>query len=208
MNRVLILAGPSAVGKTTVAKRMLSDYPGFGFIRSATTRAPRGDIHDSEYIYLTRPEFEECIQRGEMLEYTEYSGNFYGTPATEIKRIHQSGKTPLLILDLNGVKSLKSGEHFFSAFAVYLWDEPAVLESRLHERQRDAGYTEEAKRIFEARCLANLRDYKSLDNYADCFDLVLKNTDVKESAAEIFETFYSPYPRSVDGEIAKIKELI
>ena len=70
MRKILILAGPSAVGKTTVMKEILSRSDEFEFIRSATTRAPRGDGHDSEYIYLTEIEFKKRIADGEMLEYT------------------------------------------------------------------------------------------------------------------------------------------
>ena len=108
MKKILVIAGPSAVGKTTVMNEILRQNAGFEYIRSATTRAPRGDVFDLEYIYLSKEEFLERIENGGVLEYTEYGGNFYGTPKSEIERIFSVGKTPVLILDLNGVKSLKS----------------------------------------------------------------------------------------------------
>ena len=108
MNKILVLAGPSAVGKTTVMKALMSKYEGFDYIRSATTRAPRGDGYDSEYIYLSINDFSSLIKNGGVLEYTEYGGNFYGTPSSEIERIFEDGKIPMLILDINGVKTLKS----------------------------------------------------------------------------------------------------
>ena len=101
MNRILVLAGPSAVGKTTVMKEILSHSSRFEFMRSATTRAPRSDGNDSEYVYLSKEEFKAQIVSGEMLEYTEFGGNFYGTPISELKRASALGKTPLLILDIN-----------------------------------------------------------------------------------------------------------
>ena len=84
MKKALVLVGPSAVGKTTVMSELIRRGPEFEFIRSATTRSPRGDGHDDEYIYLTVDEFRARISTGGMLEYTEYGGNLYGTPASEI----------------------------------------------------------------------------------------------------------------------------
>ena len=101
MNRVLVIAGPSAVGKTTVMKKILTLYPEFEFVRSATTREARNDSHKSEYIYLSVDEFKKRLSDGKMLEYTEFGGNFYGTPESEIERIFAQGKIPLLILDSN-----------------------------------------------------------------------------------------------------------
>ena len=99
MKKVLILAGPSAVGKTTLMSEILS----------------RGDGRDQEYIYLTKEKFLNCVKRAEMLEYTEYGGNMYGTPKYEIDRIFSDGKIPLLILDINGVKALKALQSDFYA---------------------------------------------------------------------------------------------
>ena len=106
MKSVVILAGPSAVGKTTVAHAMLGANPGYEFVRSVTTRQKRGDAFDNEYIYLTREEFEHEIEVGGVLEHTEYAGSYYGTPLSEVNRITAAGKIPLLILDMDGVKSV------------------------------------------------------------------------------------------------------
>ena len=72
MRKILVLAGPSAVGKTTVMKEILEKYPEFEFVRSATTREVRNDSHKSEYIYLSRSEFSDRVEKGEMLEHTEF----------------------------------------------------------------------------------------------------------------------------------------
>ncbi|MBQ7333510.1 MAG: guanylate kinase, partial [Clostridia bacterium] len=106
MRSIVILAGASGVGKTSVAAEILSRNDEYRLIRSATTRAPRGDSHDGEYIYVSEEEFKELIFRGELLEYMNYGGNFYGTPVSEINLAFSLGKTPLLILDIEGVKSL------------------------------------------------------------------------------------------------------
>ena len=77
MSAILVIVGPSGVGKTTVANRVVERSPSFEFVRSATTRAPRGDGNDSEYLYLTREEFLGRVNSGKMLEYMEYGGNLY-----------------------------------------------------------------------------------------------------------------------------------
>ena len=109
MTSCLVIAGASAVGKTTVGT-LLVESGKFELVRSVTTREMRGDAFGSEYIYLTRDEFLKLVSDGGVLEYTEYAGNLYGTPRSEIERIVGEGKTPLLILDLNGVKSLSAAE--------------------------------------------------------------------------------------------------
>lgn len=189
MNKILVIAGPSAVGKTTVMNEILNFNEKFEYIRSATTRAPRGDKFDSEYIYLSKDEFRLRIENGGVLEYTEYGGNFYGTPKSEIERIFSDGKIPVLILDLNGVKTLKTGACDFSVFAVYITAEREVLEIRLHERLKSAAFTDEARAVFEKRKAQNLADEATFLKMQNLFDLVTPNNDVCECASKIVLAF-------------------
>ncbi len=189
MKKILVIAGPSAVGKTTVMKKILSINPNFEFIRSATTRAPRGDGHDSEYLYLSKEEFQERIALGKMLEHTEFGGNFYGTPASEIERIFALGKTPILILDINGVRTLKETPRDFSVVAVYITAEMKVLISRLRERAEGAGMTAEASRIMEGRIEQNRRDLSDIEKILGIFDATLENITVDNTAREILSVF-------------------
>ena len=189
MKRVLIIAGPSAVGKTTVMTEILSRYPDFELVRSATTRGARGDSYDSEYIYCSRAEFESYIATGEMLEYTEYSGNYYGTPASEIERIFKKGKVPFLILDINGVISFKEMKDRFPSFSVYLTASPSVLEERLYERAEKKGLTEEALSTYRSRVLANKELMNNFGKIAKYFDLVIENDSVGGTANEILNNF-------------------
>ena len=189
MKRILVLAGPSAVGKTTVMKELLKLNPAFDYIRSATTRAPRGDGFDTEYIYLSKERFLSLIESGGVLEYTEYGGNFYGTPSSEIERIFADGKIPMLILDINGVKTLKSIEREFGVVAVYITADTDVLDKRLFERVVAAGKTEAAYKIYEARKEQNRRDLASLPHLAGVFDAFLENTTPKETAERIMSVF-------------------
>lgn len=189
MRKILIIAGPSAVGKTTVMKDMLSRHPEFEFIRSATTRAPRGDGHDSEYIYLSLSEFKARIENGGMLEHTEYSGHFYGTPASEIERIFADGKIPLLILDINGVKSVKGAERSFKTVAVYITADMDILDKRLTERAVALGGSEDAIASVERRKAQNRRDLSDMDGFSASFDAIVENKEITKTTEEIYKIF-------------------
>ena len=189
MRKILILAGPSAVGKTTAADFILKSLPEFSLVRSATTRAKRGDGHDAEYIYLSREDFIFRIGSGQMLEHTEYAGELYGTPASEIERIFAEGKIPLLILDLNGVRSLKEAALDYGVFSVYLTAEESVLNERLYERARLKGLTEESLCAYERRVAQNRLDKEIVMGAPSLFDAVIENTDIEETAKNIISVF-------------------
>lgn len=189
MNRAIVLAGPSAVGKTTVVKHILDTTDDFYFLRSATTREKRGDAFDNEYIYLSVDEFKERIERGEMLEYTEHSGNFYGTPISEIQKAFSENKIPLLILDMNGIESLKSVKRDFETVGVYVYDKLSVLKDRLYERELSAGEGEKGRARYEKRCAQNIADYQSLPGRSSLFDIIVRNKLVEYTAELILGYF-------------------
>lgn len=195
MRDVLVIAGPSAVGKTTVAHLLLEGNPKFEFVRSVTTRLARQDGFDKEYIYTDRAGFEEMIKRGEVLEYTEYAGNFYGTPRSEILRISGEGKIPLLILDLEGVKALSDKSQGINPCNVYLYDDIDVLEKRLYNRYIADSSTTEGMDKFLSRKNQNLRDYTVLSEYAVYFYEMIGGEKTPEKTAEklafVFERFAS-----------------
>ena len=185
MKKLLVLAGPSAVGKTTISGEIMRQNDKFTLSRSATTRAPRGDGHDDEYVYLTRDEFLAAIESGDILEHTEYSGDLYGTPKSEILRAEREGKYALFILDLAGVASLRESEFADDALFVYIYDTLNTLEERLYARYMDPptvdGLTKFAKRKEQ-----NIADYLGFDKHAPLFDLMISNaTTVSETAANI-----------------------
>ena len=185
MKKLLVLAGPSAVGKTTISDEIMRQNDKFTLSRSATTRAPRGDGHDDEYVYLTRDEFLAAIESGDILEHTEYSGDLYGTPKSEILRAEREGKYALFILDLTGVASLRESEFADDTLFVYIYDTLNTLEERLYARYMDPptvdGLTKFAKRKEQ-----NIADYLGFDKHAPLFDLMISNaTTVSETAANI-----------------------
>ena len=99
---MLVVSGPAGSGKGTV-NAMLLEREDFAFSVSATTRAPRpGEVDGVNYHYITREEFLSRIDSGDMLEYTEYCGNFYGTPKKEAEEMLRAGKNLILEIEVEG----------------------------------------------------------------------------------------------------------
>ena len=190
MNEILIIAGPSAIGKSTIADAIIASDPRFTYLRSATTRAPRGDGRDDEYIYYTHAEFEEAIGRGVFAEHMTYGGHRYGTRNEELKRAHSEGKIPLLVLDLEGVKSLGLNPDYNSC-SVYVYDELDTIERRL-EARLDANPTDERLiQVVEGRKRNNIRDYLSIDNYSRfIYSFIHNNETVEACKDKVLSTFH------------------
>lgn len=173
----LIIAGPSGAGKTTVADKLIEKLGTFEMSRSATTREKRGDGRDNEYIYLQKDEFLTAMADGDILESTEYSGNYYGTRKCELERIWDMNKNPILVLDYNGVKSLK--EHLdCKVFAIYVYTTLAEAKSRLAEREARTGAADGGIAVVEKRIRENVADYKKLYTMAELFDAYVENSDL------------------------------
>ena len=208
MKKLLILAGPSAVGKTTLADYMIKSGAPLELVRSATTRAPRGDGHDGEYIYLSEEEFLKAKQEGKMLESTEYAGAFYGTPASEVERISDGGKIPLLILDIEGVRRIKSlGK--YPSLAVYLFDDIDVIENRLYARYLGENPTVGGLSRFVNRRERNLSEFSDIENIALGFDALVDNSELEASKnAVLFAYENGATNASKQISIDRIKELL
>ncbi len=196
MKNILIIAGPSAVGKTTLATALLDIDPRFEFVRSVTTRAPRGDSFDNEYIYISNEEFRHLIDTAGVLEHTEYAGNLYGTPRSEIDRITAEGGVPLLVLDINGVASLSKNKGDISPCSVYVYDDIEVMEERL--RLRYGG--DEGK--MASRVQQNRQDFCKMCQYVHFFYAFQKNSEtIEDGAKKLYETF-----RNFENKIEKNEE--
>lgn len=105
---VAVISGPSGSGKGTVVEELRKIYPKAGVSVSATTRSPRpGEKNGVHYFFKTREEFEELIKKGEVLEYTEYNGNYYGTLKSEAERIINGGDDLILEIEVDGAGQIK-----------------------------------------------------------------------------------------------------
>ncbi len=130
---LIVVSGPAGSGKGTVISKLLAS-DSYAFSVSATTRAPRpGEVDGKNYYYITREEFERRVEAGEMLEYTEYCGNCYGTPLREALEVMASGKNLLLEIEVEGALNVKR-KYPDAVLIMLLPPSFAVQEQRLRGR--------------------------------------------------------------------------
>lgn len=104
----VVLAGPSGSGKTTVARELAADASRFRFSVSATTRSPRpGETEGEDYLFLDRETFLRKRDEGELLEWAEVHGEWYGTPRDQVERARSDGVHLLLDIDVQGARSVR-----------------------------------------------------------------------------------------------------
>lgn len=134
--RVVVLSGPSAVGKSTVVRCLRERLPDLHFSVSVTTRAPRpGEVDGVDYTFVTAEQFQRLIDHGELLEWAEIHGGLHrsGTPAQPVREATRAGHPVLIEVDLAGARAVKDAmPEVISVFlAPPSWDE---LVSRLTGR--------------------------------------------------------------------------
>ncbi len=104
----MFFSGPSGVGKGTVRAKIFESENNFEYSVSMTTRKQRpGEVDGKDYYFRTRDEFEEMIRNGQMLEYAEYVGNYYGTPLTYVNQTLDEGKDVFLEIEVQGALQVK-----------------------------------------------------------------------------------------------------
>ncbi|MBP5245163.1 MAG: guanylate kinase [Clostridia bacterium] len=105
---LLVISGPSGVGKGTVLAELMKKSEDYAYSVSATTRAPReGEQEGKNYFFKTKEEFEQMIENGELLEYASYNGNYYGTPKKYVDKMLASGKNVILEIEVQGAMKVK-----------------------------------------------------------------------------------------------------
>ena len=144
LGTLLVMSGPSGVGKSTVFNRVRELYSGLRFSVSCTTRAPRtGEIDGIHYYFLSREEYDRRVAAGEFLEHAEVHGNGYGTLRSEVEKYVLAGVDVMLDIDVQGQRLIRqavSGSRLEAA-ALYVFLGPpsfAELERRLRTRGTDA----------------------------------------------------------------------
>ena len=135
---LLVVSGPSGAGKGTICQILREQLPDLGYSISVTTRQPRvGEVDGKSYFFKTVPEVQEMIAKGELLEYAEVYGNYYGTPRKYVMDLLQSGHDVLLEIDIQGALQIK--ERFPEGVFVFIVP-PSLdeLSARIYKRSTDS----------------------------------------------------------------------
>jgi guanylate kinase len=173
--RLIVLTGPSGVGKGTLLKALLQAHPELYLSISATTRTPReGEVDGVNYYFLDRPQFEQAIQDGALLEWAEFAGNYYGTPIQPVRdRVADGG---LMILEIELLGARQVAKIFPAALRIFILPPSLeVLEERLRSRGQDP----------EEAILKRLAVARSEIAAADEFDLQIVNDNLDIALAAI-----------------------
>jgi guanylate kinase len=173
---LIVIAGPSGVGKGSVVKELLSrDAGSLALSVSATTRPPRAAEREGEdYDFVSTGRFEQLVDRGEMLEWASVFDHFYGTPAEFVEQQREGGRDVILEIDVQGAKQVR--ERVPDAILILL--EPPSMEE-LARRLRDRGTESEDK--IERRMAEAVR---ALDQRT-IFDHVVVNDDLERASSQV-----------------------
>ena len=172
-NLLIVLSGPSGVGKGTIVKRLLKSG-NYALSISCTTRAPRaGETDGKDYFFLTRESFEESIGKGGFLEYSEHFGNYYGTPRAFVEK-KLKDRDVLLEIDVDGALNVKKA-HPEALLIMIVPPDKNTLYERLLKRGSES---EEKIRERLART-----DYEL--SRADGYDYTVINGELNAAVSEI-----------------------
>jgi len=172
---VVVISGPSGVGKTSIVKRLLERLPWLVLSVSATTRPPRpGERDGVDYHFISEKEFRRLIERGEMLEWAEVFGHLYGTPRSELEKAEKTGRVLLLDIEVDGVEQLRRQ----GIEGLYIQIVPPSMEELENRLRRRA--TESEQQLRERLKRAKKELAKS-----HLFDVQVVNDTLEEAVEEV-----------------------
>lgn len=175
---LIILSGPSGVGKGTVRKVVMEDESlALAYSISMTTRKPRNmEQNGVDYFFVTHEEFKENLEKDNLLEHAFFVGNYYGTPKDYVEKLRNEGKNVILEIEIEGATQVMEkckGDRTFSIFLI-----PPSLEA-LEARIR--GRKSETEEVIHERLEKAKREMGLKDRY----DYVVLNDDVNRASNEI-----------------------
>jgi len=156
---LIVLSGPSGVGKGTVCKALLKKTNDLTYSVSATTREPRaGEVDGVNYFFKSREEFMQMIEEDRLLEYAEYVGNYYGTPCDFVEQKLTEGRDVILEIEVQGAMKVK--EKFPNGIFIFLL--PPSLDE-LKDRIRGRGTEQE--HVIDSRMNVAVEEIALMENY-------------------------------------------
>ena len=180
--KLIIVSGPSGVGKSTICKEVVRRLDDVHLSVSATTRPPGpGEEDGRDYWFIDKDEFRSRIEQGLLLEYAEVFGNLYGTPKDKVEEALAAGQTVILEIDVQGGKQVKS----VCPDAVLVFIMPpddSALVSRLGGRGRDSAEAVETRLGGAENEIAAARQ---------CYDHMVVNEDLERAIAEVTQIIRS-----------------
>lgn len=173
--KLIVLTGPSGVGKGTLVQSLVQRHPELYLSISATTRLPRlGEIHGQHYYFVSRSEFEQMIADNKLLEWAEFAGNYYGTPRLPVEQKIAEGRTILLEIELEGANQIHNS--MSDALRIFILPPSfEVLEKRLRDRAQDP----------EAAIVRRLQRAQVEIESANKFDLQIVNDDLETALHQL-----------------------
>jgi guanylate kinase len=186
--RVLVLSGPSAVGKSTVVRRLRDEVPDLHFSVSATTREPRpGEVDGQDYLFVSPERFQDLIDSGQLLEWAEIHGGLHrsGTLSEPVRSAAGAGRPVLIEVDLAGARAVKNAMP--DVLSVFL--APPDWESL---RERLIGRGTETPEVM-ARRLATAEAELAAQGE---FDVVVVNRQLESACAELISLLVGNAPES------------
>ncbi|MFP3322149.1 guanylate kinase [Planococcus sp. SIMBA_160] len=173
---LIVLSGPSGVGKGTVRKELFQQPDtNYEYSISMTTRSPReGEVDEVDYFFKTRHEFEELIDQGELLEYAEYVGNYYGTPLEYVNKMRDAGRDVFLEIEVQGAAQVRDKV----PDGLFIFLAPPSL-SELEERL--VGRGTESDEVIASRIHAARKELEMMNLY----DYVVENDEVENACDRI-----------------------
>lgn len=193
---LIVVSAPSGCGKGTILAEVLKDDK-YYFSVSATTRSPReGEKDGVNYHFITKDAFEELIRENKMLEYTNYCGNYYGTPLTYVDENLNKGKNVILEIEIEGAMNIR--KMCPDAVLVFILP-PSVKELRRRLEKRGT----ESQEVIDKRINKALIEIKAADKY----DYIMVNGPI-EKAVEDFKTIVSAASMSSNNNKYLINEVL
>ena len=157
---LIVLSGPSGVGKGTVLRRFINDPKlNLAYSISLTTRLPRkGETDGEHYRFVSKEYFEQCISEGKMLEYAKFVGNYYGTLSAEVENLRAQGKNVLLEIEVQGALQVK--EKCPEALSIFI-----IPPSFSELERRIRGRRSEDEELIVKRLKKAKKEMRLMDHY-------------------------------------------